>query len=427
MRRFLVFALFALSFGTAAWPQTTTGAAAPAGVDAPAVTGLCFTNVVGVGMCGLDEFCGGLQECDAANPCPDGKFCAMDTCCPTTLGGVCSTPIGDNAGCSNPATCGSFETCAFVLEHEDFTGLSGLSTTVCGSGGSMFVEDGCDDSDFAPSPLDHARWGLGEGSCASYASAGHRVYGGPGPVDVSSCDRTVLEFDYLVDIDPIDGAAYDRGFVTLAIDGGVERVLATNQTPGSQAFGFAGLSCAGGVLPFGNMIADGAWHHFRAGIGDGNSVNLRFYAETYDSLFNSGQGWFFDDVRIDCGDLIFANGFEGANLLTWSDTTAPALLILLEDAGSCGNYLPCDGPAGNCLNFKSAEGPTYCLNSTFCIVPCLDSTDCAAGEICIVDSCCGDPVCAPAGCDPDFDLFALPSGLLAGPTGPTSAGSRGRL
>ncbi|HLF55387.1 MAG TPA: hypothetical protein VI942_00940, partial [Thermoanaerobaculia bacterium] len=126
MRRFLVFALFALSFGTAAWPQTAFSAATLAGANAPAITGLCATNGVGLGVCAPDQACG--AACDADTPCPDGKFCAVETCC--GAGGVCLTPIGDNAGCSNPGTCGSYETCDFVLAHKDFTGLGGLSATV---------------------------------------------------------------------------------------------------------------------------------------------------------------------------------------------------------------------------------------------------------------------------------------------------------
>ena len=427
MRRFAVLTLFALSFGSAAWPQTTGGATVPAGADAPAITGLCFTNVVGLGMCGLDEFCGGLQECDAANPCPDGKFCALDTCCPSTLGGVCGTPIGDPAGCSNAATCGSYETCDFVLAHEDFTGLGTLSSTVCGAGSALFGEDACPDSDFAPSPLDHGRWGVGAGSCSSYASAQHRVVAAPPPVDTSSCARAVLDFDYLFDIDGFDGAGFDRGFVTVAVDGGDEKVVATNQWQGSQAFTFEGLSCAGGVVPIGNMIADGTWHHLRLALGDVDSVGLKFYGETADNLFNSGQGWFFDDLRVDCGDLIFADGFEGANLLNWADTTAPPIGFTVDPPGSCGDWLPCNGPAERCWNVESAEGPAYCINDFSCVTSCTDSGDCAAGEFCAINTCCGEPVCAPAGCDPDFELFSLPSGPLAGQTGTMAGISRARL
>jgi hypothetical protein len=382
----------------------------------------CATNIVGLGMCILPVACEAAPECDAATPCGDGTFCAIDTCCPSALAGVCVPLAGVNAGCSNPGTCTAFSACEPVVGHVDFSGLTGLSTTVCGGGGALFVEDACAGSVFAPSPLDHGRWGVGAASCDSYASAGHRVVGSPGPLDVSGCDRAVLDFDYLFHLDPVDGAAYDRGFVTVSTDGGPERVIAGNQWPGTPDIGFLSLSCAGGILPIGNLIADGGWHHFRAGVGDGDSVEIRLYAETSDGLFNSGQGWLFDDLRIDCGDLIFGNGFEGTNLLSWSATTALPPLVEVDVAGSCLTYLSCSGPDGDCFNFATTEGETYCLPSVICeaAATCIASSDCAANEYCVTaDNCCGEAICLPATCDGGEPApFSLPGSVSR----PTSAG-----
>ena len=81
-----------------------------------------------------------------------------------------------------------------------------------------------------------------------------------------------------------------------------------------------------------------------------------------------------------------------------------------DDAGSdpecagqtCGNFTTCNeggscGTSGICGS--TAEGGGLCVNgATLCagLTTCPNgSTDCGAGEICFVDSCCGDAVCMP--------------------------------
>jgi hypothetical protein len=377
-------------------------------INGPA--GFCFTNLAGLGICGGDALCPNpsTASCDDANACPDGEVC-MITCCPSNLTGICFPPTSADAGCSNPGTCGDLSACSPVVFHEDFTGgLGKLSTgLVCGSGGSIFVEDSCADSTGASSPLDHARWGLGPASCGGYGSASHRYVASTSGVDVSGCDRAVLDFDYLFELE--EDGNYDRGFVTVQLGGGAEKVVASNQPVFSSVF----LSCAGAILPIGNLESDGEWHHYRAGVGDGSTVVVRFYGDTYDWQYNDRQGWLFDDVRIDCGELIYGNGFEGGNTLSWSTSTAPPPLITVDQAGACGTYLPCDGPAGNCVNFEIAEGTTYCLGDHDCNTGCTDSGDCPPDEFCIVNSCCGGSVCAPATCPTTGSLFRRPAGPSA--------------
>jgi hypothetical protein len=393
--------------------QAPTHSASPAGSP-----GVCFQNLFGVGVCGASELCETLQECDAAHPCPDGRICTPNTCCETSLAGVCSLPVSDDPGCGNPGTCGTLAACEPILAHEDFSGVSVDESVVCGSGAQMFVEDSCPASPFTTSPLDHGRWGTAPGSCAAYAGASSRVRTGPGgALDISSCaGGATLEFDYLLDLQEL--GEFDRVFVTVQIDSGQELVVASNQPPGFQAFTSQSLSCAGGIVPMGRLVEDGTWRHFRHPLGPGGAATVWFYGEVYDSLFNDGQGWLFEDVRFECTDLVFENDFESGNLLPWSDTTAALPLVVVSPAGSCPgdvpNFKPCDGPEGNCLNFKTAEGPTLCLNVGFCFDTCTSSSDCATGEVCIVDTCCGEPVCAPARCDPK-------SGLIFGPDTPSAS------
>ena len=391
--------------------------------------GGCFTNLQGLGICEPLQICGGQQECDASTPCPDGTVCTVGTACKSVLPGLCFNAYPDG-GCSNPGifTLG-FVSCDPVIFHEDFGiikvgpeggpgGLDKLAVSnICGSGGTLFKETACDLHDFASSPLEAARWGETPSVCSSYASASHRVVASTGLVDVSKCARSRLDFDYALSLQ--ENGQYDRAFVTL-VSGNFtgpelitlyEPVLATNQNNASaQAFTTAALSCAGAVLPVGKLIRDGAWHHFHAELGEDPQVQVKFYVETYDGMFNDGQGFFFDDVRIDCTDLIFDEGFEGGNFLPWSFTTAPPLLVgvghLVPQPGTCGTYKDCGGPGSGCLNIETAEGAVICIDHPDCELetPCKGSGECAAGEVCAVNTCCGD-VCIPASCTPELIIF----------------------
>ena len=93
----------------------------------------------------------------------------------------------------------------------------------------------------------------------------------------------------------------------------------------------------------------------------------------------------------------------------------------------CGNLLPCNEP-NSCptpLCFTTAEGGGLCAEgSTACagLLPCQGTGDCPPGSICVVRSCCGDPVCVPP------EAFCLPGGPLrttAVPAGTRTLGDPG--
>ncbi len=69
------------------------------------------------------------------------------------------------------------------------------------------------------------------------------------------------------------------------------------------------------------------------------------------------------------------------------------------EAASCGNFVPCEGNgACVCVSLSSGSGGVCVVGSTSCapLTLCPNGvSDCAAGEVCAVDTCCGDPVCVP--------------------------------
>jgi hypothetical protein len=65
---------------------------------------------------------------------------------------------------------------------------------------------------------------------------------------------------------------------------------------------------------------------------------------------------------------------------------------------TCGNFIPC-GPGGGCVCFSTSSGGGFCATGSN---PCAELVTCPGGQgdcppdtICIVDSCCGEPVCQP--------------------------------
>jgi hypothetical protein len=73
--------------------------------------------------------------------------------------------------------------------------------------------------------------------------------------------------------------------------------------------------------------------------------------------------------------------------------------------GSCGNFTACDG-GGTCLCFNLYDDPGVgaCLSDASCGVDCTANgdADCAGGEVCIFDTCCGFANCVPAECTAPF-------------------------
>ena len=401
------------------FPITSLAVAAPLedrSAAAEGGLGLCWFNLAGLGSCiDFDETCFEASPCDASTPCADGELCVRGTSCFSPLFGVCLLASGVDAACSNPKTLETGpEVCESILFHEDFAPppqngpdpppTSSLhqmvASQVCGTGSSQLANDTCPSATFASSPLDVARYGI-DGICGFYGDARNRVSATTPPIDISGCAGAQLDFDYRIAFQ--ESAEWDRAFVTVTVDDGVPRVIATNQIGAAQAFTKSGMSCAGTVLPVGTLIQDNFWHHYRAGIGSGSSVRVEFWGEVYDEQNNSGEGFLYDDVRVDCGDLVFADGFEGANLLRWSSNTAPLPSYeIWAEGATCATYRTCAGPGVGCFALLTAENTMFCMNLTECTGACSSSAECPEGQMCILDDCCtAGSSCAPVTCDPE--------------------------
>ncbi len=65
--------------------------------------------------------------------------------------------------------------------------------------------------------------------------------------------------------------------------------------------------------------------------------------------------------------------------------------------GKCGAFQPC-GPGGTCLCLTTSTGEGFCAVPATCagLVKCANGqSDCPTNTICVVNTCCGDPVCQP--------------------------------
>ena len=103
---------------------------------------------------------------------------------------------------------------------------------------------------------------------------------------------------------------------------------------------------------------------------------------------------------------------------------------------TCETYIPCDDPDSTCaapVCATTAEGGGVCVEGlTPCegLPRCTGSGDCPEGWICVVATCCGEPVCIPpeAFCNPEGNTTTATSkparGILESsrPSGPTLAG-----
>jgi hypothetical protein len=70
-----------------------------------------------------------------------------------------------------------------------------------------------------------------------------------------------------------------------------------------------------------------------------------------------------------------------------------------ECAGaSCTTFIPCSSGNPDCVCTTVFGGGGFCVpGSTSCGVtgPCGPAGECPDGNLCVVDTCCGEPVCVP--------------------------------
>jgi len=81
---------------------------------------------------------------------------------------------------------------------------------------------------------------------------------------------------------------------------------------------------------------------------------------------------------------------------------------------SCSTFIPCSSTNPDCvcaaLGAPFGPGGICVPGSTSCGVtgPCGPSGECPAGNVCVVDTCCGGPVCIPAGLTSACPVTAAP-------------------
>jgi hypothetical protein len=117
----------------------------------------------------------------------------------------------------------------------------------------------------------------------------------------------VLTFNYYLDF--AESASCDRARVEYSVDGVNYTVAADNGAQGACFFGPEGAlrgqapEGAGGNAGIGNLQNSATWTPLTAIFSDvqqGDLMDLAFIGETTDGLFNSGQGFFVDDVTLAC-------------------------------------------------------------------------------------------------------------------------------
>ncbi|MFN7975586.1 MAG: putative Ig domain-containing protein [Acidobacteriota bacterium] len=180
---------------------------------------------------------------------------------------------------------------------EQFTGglNSTTATDVCNADAVWYAETTCPSSALpGHSAPDHVRWGI-QANCGLYASApaGTVDYLETPVLDVSGCGGSAsLSFNYLLNYQ--EGSSFDRARVEAIIDGGAPVVIADNG-PGGPVSG-----CTGGSNPGTGGLSGSGWQPKSFTITAASTLQVRFVGETDDSIANSGEGFFIDDVIVLC-------------------------------------------------------------------------------------------------------------------------------
>lgn len=116
-----------------------------------------------------------------------------------------------------------------------------------------------------------------------------------------------LEFNYFLDF--AESACYDRARVEVYVDGSGPLVVSDNggcdssQNPAPLAGRPSAPEGAGGNAGLGNLVSSSTWRATATLISDatpGTLLEVQFIGETLDGLFNSGEGFYVDDVVLTC-------------------------------------------------------------------------------------------------------------------------------
>lgn len=171
--------------------------------------------------------------------------------------------------------------------------LNFTTANQCGAGAEWYGTSTCPSSDdIGHSPSAHARWGT-NAVCNDYGSVATQDSLTSLSMNVSNCNsgQVILKFNYLLSLE--DDNSKDRARVEVVADGGAPVVVADN--------GAGGPTCSGLASPgIGNLTKWSGWQHLELTRPATSTFQVSFIGETDDGSNNAGEGFFVDDVLVQC-------------------------------------------------------------------------------------------------------------------------------
>jgi len=166
-------------------------------------------------------------------------------------------------------------------------------TDLCNGEAEWYGTNACPSSnDVGHTPSAHARWGT-NGNCNDYGAGATQDSLDSLSLDVSNCNsgEVILKFNYLLSFE--DEPAVDRARVEVVADGGAAQVVADN--------GAGGPTCAGAASTgIGNLKSWSGWQNLELIIPATGTFEVHFVGETDSGDHNAGEGFFVDDVIVQC-------------------------------------------------------------------------------------------------------------------------------
>jgi hypothetical protein len=154
--------------------------------------------------------------------------------------------------------------------------------------------------------------------------------------------------------------------------------------------------------------------------GAGARIRRRYHRSSVIPLAHLAEGLVQTFVTASSNNTPVAS--QGAALTTTAAT------VCGPECSSCGNGILCDGAtSSSCVRVCSTEGTAYCHLAASCNPSlsnsCATSGDCTAGEVCVVNTCCGRYCLPVSNCGTANASGAVASGCAEGSGGLLCAAS----